>query len=72
MQQLEFDLTGPFIELHSLLKLTGVCDSGGAGNADRSPGSDLDQLLRCHQRDVAPRVGLEPTTHGLTVRCSTN
>jgi ribosome-associated protein len=31
MQQLEFNLTGPFIELHSLLKLTGVCDSGGAG-----------------------------------------
>ena len=31
MQQLDFHLTGPFIELHSLLKLTGVCDSGGAG-----------------------------------------
>jgi ribosome-associated protein len=31
MQAFEFNLTGPFIELHSLLKLTGVCDSGGAG-----------------------------------------
>lgn len=31
MQQLEFKLLGEFIELNQLLKLTGVCDSGGAG-----------------------------------------
>ncbi len=31
MQQQEFSLTGEYIELHSLLKVTGVCDSGGAG-----------------------------------------
>ena len=31
MQQLEFQLRGEFIELNQLLKLTGVCDSGGAG-----------------------------------------
>lgn len=31
MQQLEFRLVGEFIELNQLLKLTGVCDSGGAG-----------------------------------------
>jgi ribosome-associated protein len=31
MQQLEFHLRGEFIELNQLLKLTGVCDSGGAG-----------------------------------------
>lgn len=31
MQQLEFRLIGEFIELNQLLKLTGVCDSGGAG-----------------------------------------
>lgn len=33
MQQLEFQLRGEFIELNQLLKLTGVCDSGGAGKA---------------------------------------
>lgn len=33
MQQLEFQLRGEFIELCNLLKLTGVCDSGGAGKA---------------------------------------
>jgi len=33
MQQIEFQLRGEFIELCNLLKLTGVCDSGGAGKA---------------------------------------
>lgn len=31
MQALVFHLTSEFIELNALLKLTGVCDSGGAG-----------------------------------------
>jgi ribosome-associated protein len=31
MQQLEFKLKGEFIELNQLLKMVGVCDSGGAG-----------------------------------------
>lgn len=33
MQQFEFQLRGEFIELCNLLKLVGVCDSGGAGKA---------------------------------------
>ncbi|ATQ74803.1 RNA-binding protein [Massilia violaceinigra] len=31
MQKVSFDLTGEFVELNQLLKLTGLCDSGGAG-----------------------------------------
>lgn len=31
MQQQEFVLQGEFIELNQLLKLCGLCDSGGAG-----------------------------------------
>jgi len=31
MQQLEFIWRGEFVELNQLLKLSGVCDSGGAG-----------------------------------------
>ena len=31
MQQLEFTLTREYVELDNLLKLMGVCDSGGAG-----------------------------------------
>ena len=31
MQQIEFPLETEFIELNQLLKVTGLCDSGGAG-----------------------------------------
>jgi ribosome-associated protein len=33
MQHLEFRISGEYIELHNLLKVTGVVDSGGAGKA---------------------------------------
>jgi len=33
MQELEFELNAEFVELNQLLKLAGVCDSGGAGKA---------------------------------------
>lgn len=31
MQKVSFDLTSEFVELNQLLKLVGLCDSGGAG-----------------------------------------
>ena len=33
MQHLEFELDRDFVELNQLLKLAGLCDSGGAGKA---------------------------------------
>jgi ribosome-associated protein len=33
MQQLTFELDREFVELNQLLKLSGLCDSGGAGKA---------------------------------------
>ena len=33
MQQLEFKLNSEYVELNQLLKLVGVCDSGGTGKA---------------------------------------
>lgn len=33
MQRLEFQLNGEFVELNQLLKMVGLCDSGGAGKA---------------------------------------
>jgi ribosome-associated protein len=33
MQEIEFGLTKDFIELNQLLKLCGLCTSGGAGKA---------------------------------------
>lgn len=31
MQTIDFELNGEFVELNQLLKLAGLCDSGGAG-----------------------------------------
>ena len=31
MQKINFDLAGELVELNQLLKLAGLCDSGGAG-----------------------------------------
>lgn len=33
MQQLQFQLNGEYVELNQLLKMAGICDSGGAGKA---------------------------------------
>jgi len=33
MQQIEFQLNSEFVELNQLLKMVGLCDSGGAGKA---------------------------------------
>jgi ribosome-associated protein len=33
MQKIEFSLDREFVQLNQLLKLTGLCDSGGAGKA---------------------------------------
>lgn len=33
MQHIEFQLEHDFVELNQLLKLVGLCDSGGAGKA---------------------------------------
>lgn len=39
MQQIEFGLQGEFVELNQLLKLAGLCDSGGAGKKLVASGS---------------------------------
>ncbi len=33
MQQLQFQLNGEYVELNQLLKMVGLCDSGGAGKS---------------------------------------
>ena len=33
MQEIEFKLNGEFVELNQLLKLSGLCDTGGMGKA---------------------------------------
>jgi ribosome-associated protein len=61
MQQLEFSLDGDYVELNQLLKLVGVCDSGGAGK----------QLVASGEVQVDGKVELRKTCKiraGQTVR----
>ncbi|MFC4762708.1 RNA-binding S4 domain-containing protein [Dyella koreensis] len=49
MQELEFELDRDHVELNQLLKLVGLCDSGGAGKAIVASGAvyvDGQQELR--------------------------
>ena len=42
MQQIEFRLTREIVQLNQLLKLTGLCDSGGAGKVLVAAGGVLE------------------------------
>lgn len=49
MQKLSFSLEGEYVELNQLLKLVGLCESGGAGKAIVASGDvsvDGEQELR--------------------------
>ena len=68
MQQLEFTPDGDFIELHQLLKLSGLCDSGGAGKALVASGAvnvDGRQELR---KTAKIRAGQTVTLGGVRIR----
>ena len=51
MQHIEFPLDGDYVELNQLLKLAGVCDSGGAGK----------QLVASGEVTVDGRIELRKT-----------
>lgn len=55
MQVIEFELNGEFVELNQLLKLVGICDSGGAGkimvaNGEVSVDGNLELRKTCKVR----------------------
>ena len=55
MQEVEFELNGEFVELNQLLKLAGICDSGGAGkmmvaNGEVSVDEQLELRKTCKVR----------------------
>ncbi|QQR79866.1 MAG: RNA-binding S4 domain-containing protein [Deltaproteobacteria bacterium] len=67
MQQLTFRLKGEFVELNQLLKLVGLCESGGAGKAIVAEGAvsvDGQQELR---KTCKIRAGAVVTLEGLRI-----
>ena len=60
MQTIEFELEGDYVELNMLLKLVGLCDSGGAGKAIVASGAvavdgaiELRKRCKIHAGQVA-------------------
>jgi len=68
MQQTIFELTSEFVELNQLLKLVGLCDSGGAGKNMVSSGAvsvDGKQELR---KTAKIRAGQVVTVGDIRIR----
>lgn len=66
MQTLEFELDRDFVELNQLLKLVGLCDSGGAGKAIVASGAvavdgaqELRKTCKIHAGQVVTLDGFE-------------
>ena len=57
MQQIEFSLNREFVQLNQLLKLTGLCDSGGAGKALVAGGGVLVDGIAESRKTCKIRVG---------------
>lgn len=65
MQKISFALQGEFIELNQLLKLAGLCDSGGAGKMLVASGAvkvdgKIESRKTCKIR-VGQKVGIDDT-----------
>lgn len=72
MQELTFELNNDYVELNQLLKLVGICDSGGAGKMLVASGvvsvdghQELRKTCKIHQGQVV-RVGdIQITVSGI-------
>jgi ribosome-associated protein len=65
MHTLDFELQGNYVELNMLLKLTGLCDSGGAGKRLVAGGSvqvdGVTELRKTCKIHAGRRVRLDDT-----------
>lgn len=68
MQQLEFELDREHVELNQLLKLAGLCDSGGAGKALVASGAvTVDGVVEL-RKTCKIRAGQVVTVHDVEIR----
>lgn len=68
MQTLEFELDRDHVELNQLLKLAGICDSGGAGKALVASGAVSVDGARELRKTCKIRVGQLVTLEGVEIR----
>lgn len=70
MQTIVFNLNGDFVELNQLLKLTGVCDSGGAGKMIVASGDVKVDGKTELRKTCKVRAGQVVTLGDVTIRVS--
>ena len=68
MSPIEFPLHGEYIELNQLLKLAGVCDSGGAGKAIVASGDVMVDGKQELRKTCKIRAGQVVTLGDLRIR----
>ena len=68
MQQIEFPVDGEYVELNQLLKLVGICDSGGAGKMLVASGAvSVDGKIEL-RKTCKIRAGQSVTLNGVRIR----
>lgn len=68
MQRLDFELNGDYVELNQLLKLVGICDSGGAGKMLVASGVvSVDGQIEL-RKTCKVRAGQVVTLHGVRIQ----
>jgi ribosome-associated protein len=70
MQTIAFNLNGDYVELNQLLKLAGVCDSGGAGKMIVASGDVKVDGKTELRKTCKIRAGQVVTVGDVTIRVS--
>jgi ribosome-associated protein len=70
MQTIAFNLNGEYVELNQLLKLTGICDSGGAGKMIVASGDVKVDGKTELRKTCKIRTGQVVTVGDVTIRVS--
>jgi ribosome-associated protein len=68
MQPIEFVLSADYVELNQLLKLVGLCHSGGAGKLMVAEGTVRVDGQRELRKTCKIRAGQEVTAAGMCIR----
>ena len=68
MQTIDFRLEGEYVELNQLLKLSGLCDSGGAGKMIVASGDVKVDGKTELRKTCKIRAGQVVTLAGVTIR----
>lgn len=71
MQTIAFNLNGEYVELNQLLKLTGICDSGGAGKMIVASGDVKVDGKTELRKTCKIRAGQAVSVGDVTIRVST-